>query len=49
MPNNSNAENAAAQARADRRQAERDQRMKTGKAVRIPPPVSWRRSTSKSN
>ena len=43
------AEKAAAQARADRRQAERDQRMATGKAVKIPPPVSWRRSTSRSN
>jgi hypothetical protein len=31
---------AAAQARADRREAERQARLKTGKAVKIPPPKS---------
>lgn len=40
---------AAAQARADRRQAERDQRLSTGKAVKIAPPRSWIKSKAPHN
>jgi hypothetical protein len=42
-------DDAAAKAAADRRQAERDQRMKTGKAVRYTPPPRWFKSRAKSN
>ena len=39
----------AAKAAADRRQAERDERMRTGKAVKFTPGSGWFRSKGKWN
>lgn len=39
----------AAQARKDQRQAERDQRMRTGKAVKIAPSKGWIKSKAPHN
>ena len=40
---------AAAKAAADRRQAERNERLSTGKAVKYTPPARWFASRAKNN